>query len=147
MYNKLPTSFYIREDVHQLSKELLGKVLVTKIEGMYTSVIITETEAYQAPEDKASHAYNNRRTPRTELFYYTGGIGYVYLCYGIHNVFNVVTNKENIPHAILIRSLKPIDGIEAMMVRRNKKKFDKTLTIGPGVLSQALGINKLHNKI
>jgi len=120
MYPKLPKSFYIRENVLQLSKELLGKVLVTNIEGIYTSGMITETEAYQAPEDKASHAYNNRRTPRTEIFYNTGGIGYVYLCYGIHYLFNVVTNKENIPHAILIRSLEPIDGIDSMMVRRKK---------------------------
>lgn len=147
MYPKLPKSFYIRENVLQLSKELLGKVLVTNIEGIYTSGMITETEAYQAPEDKASHAYNNRRTPRTEIFYNTGGIGYVYLCYGIHYLFNVVTNKENIPHAILIRSLEPIDGIDSMMVRRKKTKFDKTLTSGPGALSQAMGINKLHNSI
>jgi DNA-3-methyladenine glycosylase len=147
MYSKLPESFYIREDVLQLSKELLGKVLVTNIAGIYTSGMITETEAYRAPEDKASHAYNHRRTPRTEIFYHRGGIGYVYLCYGIHNLFNVVTNQENIPHAILIRSIEPIDGIEAMMIRRKKTKLDKTLTTGPGALSQALGINKLHNKI
>lgn len=147
MYPKLTKSFYTREDVLQLSKELLGKVLVTYIEGMYTSGMITETEAYQAPEDKASHAYNNKRTPRTEVFYNTGGIGYVYLCYGIHNLFNVVTNEESIPHAILIRSIEPIDGIDEMMVRRKKIKYDKTLTTGPGALSQALGINKLHNRI
>ncbi|HSY62930.1 MAG TPA: DNA-3-methyladenine glycosylase [Cytophaga sp.] len=147
MYSKLPESFYIREDVLQLSKELLGKVLVTNIDGMYTSGMITETEAYRAPEDKASHAYNHRRTPRTEIFYHRGGIGYVYLCYGIHNLFNVVTNQESIPHAILIRSLEPVDGIETMMIRRKKTKPDKTLTTGPGALSQALGINKLHNKI
>lgn len=147
MYPKLKKSFYIREDVLELSKELLGKVLVTDIDGMITSGIITETEAYQAPEDKASHAYNNRRTARTEIFYNTGGIGYVYLCYGIHNLFNVVTNKKDVPHAILIRSIEPIDGIDCMMIRRKKTKFDKTLTTGPGALSQALGINKLHNKI
>ena len=147
MQPKLPRSFYLREDVIQLSKELLGKILVTNIDGMLTSGMITETEAYQAPEDKASHAYNNKRTPRTEVFYHRGGVGYVYLCYGIHNLFNVVTNEENIPHAILIRSVEPIDGIEYMMYRRNKTKFDKTLTTGPGALSQALGIHKLHNKI
>jgi len=147
MYFKLPESFYIREDVIQLSKELLGKVLVTYIDGIITSGMITETEAYHAPEDKASHAYNHRRTPRTEVFYNTGGIGYVYLCYGIHNLFNVVTNKENIPHAILIRSVEPLEGIDHMMQRRKKVKLDKTLTAGPGALSQALGINKIHNKV
>jgi len=147
MYSKLPESFYIREDVIQLSKELLGKVLVTHIDGIITSGMITETEAYHAPEDKASHAYNNRRTPRTEVFYNTGGIGYVYLCYGIHNLFNVVTNKQDIPHAILIRAVEPLEGIDHMMQRRKKVKLDKTLTAGPGALSQALGINKIHNKI
>ena len=144
---KLYESFYLRDNVQEISKELLGKVLVTNIDGLFTSGIITETEAYQAPEDKASHAYNNKRTHRTDVFYKRGSIGYVYLCYGIHNLFNVVTNKENVPHAILIRSLEPVDGIDAMMVRRKKTKFDKTLTTGPGALSQALGINKSHNKI
>lgn len=147
MGHKLPASFYLRENVQLISRELLGKVLVSFIDGKYTSGIITETEAYQAPEDKASHAFNNRKTQRTEVFFMEGAIGYVYLCYGIHNLFNVVTNKADIPHAILIRSLEPIDGIDVMMIRRKKIKFDKTLTTGPGALSQAMGINKLHNKI
>jgi DNA-3-methyladenine glycosylase len=145
--NKLPISFYLRENVQQISQELLGKVLVSWIDGKLTSGIITETEAYQAPEDKASHAFNNRKTQRTEVFFMEGGIGYVYLCYGIHHLFNVVTNQKEIPHAILIRSLEPLDGIDVMMSRRKKIKPDKTLTTGPGALSQALGINKLHNKI
>lgn len=143
---KLVTSFYLRENVQLIAQELLGKVLVSFIDGKLTSGMITETEAYQAPEDKASHAFGNRKTERTEAFYMEGGIGYVYLCYGIHYLFNVVTNQKNIPHAILIRSIEPIDGIETMMVRRKKSKFDKTLTAGPGSVSQALGINKIHNK-
>lgn len=147
MYHKLSESFYLRENVQQISIDLLGKVLVTCIDGQYTAGIITETEAYQAPEDKASHAFNNRKTPRTEIFYNKGGIGYVYLCYGIHYLFNVVTNKTDVPHAILIRSVEPLEGIDVMMLRRKKKKLDKTLTAGPGALSQALGITKLHNKI
>ena len=147
MFPKLPESFYLRENVQQISQELLGKVLVTDIDGKYTAGIITETEAYQAPEDKASHAFNNRRTNRTEVFYNRGGVGYVYLCYGIHHLFNVVTNNQHIPHAILIRSIEPLEGIDVMMQRRNKNKLDKTLTSGPGALSQALGITRLHNKI
>ena len=147
MHPKLSESFYLRENVQQISRDLLGKVLVTQIDGYYTAGIITETEAYQAPEDKASHAFNNRRTERTEVFYKRGGIGYVYLCYGIHHLFNVVTNQEHVPHAILIRSLEPLEGIDVMLQRRNKKKPDKTLTAGPGALSQAMGITRLHNKI
>jgi DNA-3-methyladenine glycosylase len=147
MHFKLPASFYTRPDVLQISKDLLGKVLVTDIDGKITSGIITETEAYMAPEDKASHAFNNKRTPRTDAFYNTGGIGYVYLCYGIHHLFNIVTNVENIPHAILIRSAEPLEGIDYMLQRRKKQKIDKTLTTGPGALAQALGITRLHNKI
>lgn len=147
MNSKLSSAFYLRDDVFQISRELLGKVLVTDIDGRITAGVITETEAYHAPEDKASHAYNNKRTPRTEIFYHTGGIGYVYLCYGIHHLFNVVTNSADIPHAILIRSVEPLEGIEHMMQRRKKTKLDKTLTAGPGALSQALGINKIHNRI
>ncbi|MGN6647665.1 MAG: DNA-3-methyladenine glycosylase [Cytophaga sp.] len=147
MHSKLQASFYTRADVLQISKDLLGKVLVTAIDGKVTSGIITETEAYMAPEDKASHAFNNKRTPRTDAFYNTGGIGYVYLCYGIHHLFNIVTNVEEIPHAILIRSVEPLEGIDYMLQRRKKQKVDKTLTTGPGALAQALGITKLHNKI
>jgi DNA-3-methyladenine glycosylase len=144
---KLDESFYLRDDVFQISKDLLGKVLVTDIDGEITSGIITETEAYMAPEDKASHAYNNKKTARTKVFYSKGGIGYVYLCYGIHHLFNIVTNLKDIPHAILIRSIQPVEGIEVMMKRRRKSSIDKTLTSGPGSVSQALGISKVHNEI
>src|SRR5690349_17324323 len=101
---KLSREFYLREDVVRISKELLGKYLFTFIDGKLTGGIITETEAYKAPEDKASHAYGGRRTERTEIFYSEGGVSYVYLCYGIHHLFNVVTNQKDIPHAILIRA-------------------------------------------
>jgi DNA-3-methyladenine glycosylase len=144
---KLNESFYLRNDVLQISKDLLGKVLVTDIDGEITSGIITETEAYMAPEDKASHAYNNKKTERTKVFYCKGGIGYVYLCYGIHHLFNIITNVKDIPHAILIRSIQPLEGIEVMMKRRRKSSIDKTLTSGPGAVSQALGISKVHNEI
>ena len=107
---KLPTSFYIRTDVVQISKELLGKALCTKIDGRITKVTITETEAYAGEIDKASHAYGGRRTRRTEPLYGTGGRAYVYLCYGIHHLFNVVSNVEGVPHAILIRAGRPLLG-------------------------------------
>jgi DNA-3-methyladenine glycosylase len=138
--SKLPDDFYQREDVLVISRELLGKVLCTNFYGKLTSGIIVETEAYAGVTDKASHAYGGRRTKRTETMYAKGGSAYVYLCYGIHHLFNIVTNKENIPHAVLIRAIEPQDGLKVMLERRNKKEMDHTLTAGPGSLTQALGI-------
>jgi len=138
--SKLPVDFYQGDDVLLISRELLGKVLCTNFHGKLTSGIIVETEAYAGVTDKASHAYGGRRTKRTETMYAKGGSAYVYLCYGIHQLFNIVTNKENIPHAVLIRAIQPRDGIEIMLQRRNKKKIDHTLTSGPGSLTRALGI-------
>jgi DNA-3-methyladenine glycosylase len=138
--SKLPADFYQREDVLLISRELLGKVLCTNFHDKLTSGIIVETEAYAGVTDKASHAYGGRRTKRTETMYAKGGSAYVYLCYGIHHLFNIVTNKENIPHAVLIRAIQPQDGIEIMLQRRNKKKVDQSLTAGPGSLTRALGI-------
>src|ERR1700744_5507535 len=122
MVSKLKRSFYTRPNVVAISKELLGKFLVTKIARKLTSGIITETEAYEGHIDKASHAYNGRRTNRTEIMYGQGGTAYVYLIYGIHHLFNVVTNKKETPHAVLIRAIEPVEGIEVMMARRNKLK-------------------------
>jgi DNA-3-methyladenine glycosylase len=144
---KLTRKFYLRENVLTISKELLGKFLYTNFNGQLTGGMITETEAYKAPEDKASHAYGGRRTERSSIFYERGGITYVYLCYGIHNLFNVVTNEKEIPHAILIRAIEPTEGIEYMLERRKKTKISPVLTCGPGSMSQALGIGKHHNKI
>jgi DNA-3-methyladenine glycosylase len=141
----LSDSFYQRNDVVNIAKELLGKLLVTEVEGIVTSGKIVETEAYAGITDKASHAFGNRRTARTETMYAKGGIAYVYLCYGIHHLFNVVTNKNDIPHAVLIRAIEPMEGIDKMIDRRKKKKFDYTLTAGPGSMSEALGIKTLHN--
>lgn len=141
---KLQPSFYRRRNVVKIAQELLGKVLVSRFNGLYTSGIIVETEAYAGAVDKASHAYGNRRTKRTEVMYSNGGTAYVYLCYGIHHLFNVVTNTVDIPHAILIRAIEPLDGLEYMLKRRQKKKLDPTLTSGPGALSMALGIHTRH---
>src|SRR5436190_23382275 len=101
---KLPRSFYTRPDVVRIAKELLGKYLFTNIDGIFTGGIITETEAYAGVEDRASHAFGGRRTARNEVMYAKGGTAYVYLCYGIHSLFNVVTNEKEIPHAVLIRA-------------------------------------------
>ena len=138
--SKLPTKFYERGDVLAISKELLGKVLYTQFDDNLTSGIIVETEAYAGETDRASHAYGGKRTQRTEIMYASGGTAYIYLCYGIHHLFNVVTNFEGIPHAVLIRAIEPKDGIEIMLQRRNKKTVNQSLTAGPGALTQALGI-------
>lgn len=121
--SKLKKDFYLQQDVVMIARELLGKLLVTKFNGHITSGIITETEAYNGVVDKASHAYGNRRTKRTEIMYHRGGVAYVYLCYGIHSLFNVVTNEKDIPHAVLIRSVKPVDGIKWMQQRRDGRKI------------------------
>lgn len=145
---RLTQSFYQNTDVMQVAKDLLGKELYTNINGKITSGIITETEAYNGITDRASHAYGGRFTPRTKTMYSQGGIAYVYLCYGIHHLFNVVTNIEGIPHAVLIRNIKPKKGIDTILERRNKKRLDKTISTGPGTLSQALCITtQKHNGV
>jgi DNA-3-methyladenine glycosylase len=140
----LPDSFYQRKDVVKIAKELIGKVLVTNFNGEITSGIIVETEAYAGAADKASHAFGNRRTNRTEVMFAHGGVAYVYLCYGIHHLFNVVTNVEHVPHAILIRAVEPLEGIELMLERRKKEKLLPNLTAGPGAMSEALGVKTKH---
>ena len=141
---KLSRDFYLRDNVVAISNDLLGKVLCTQINGDLTKSIITETEAYAGVTDKASHAYGNRRTKRTEPMFGEGGTAYVYLCYGIHYLFNVVTNTNDIPHAILIRAGIPLTGTEIMLQRRKKEQVDKTLLGGPGSLAKALGITTEH---
>ncbi len=141
---KLPASFYQRSNVLSIAKELLGKLLVTKFNDQLTSGRIVETEAYNGIIDKASHAFSGRRTNRTEVMYGAGGIAYVYLCYGIHHLFNVVTNDHGTPHAVLIRGIEPVQGSELMLERMGKAKFDNTVGRGPGNVSRALGILTSH---
>lgn len=141
---KLPLSFYQREDVVLIAKELLGKVLVTRFNGITTAGRIVETEAYNGIIDRASHAFGGRRTPRTEIMYSKGGTAYVYLCYGIHHLFNVVTNSKDIPHAVLIRGIVPLKGIDVMLERSNKTALTKKTGIGPGNVSKLLGIHTNH---
>ena len=145
MKNRIGKSFYLDKNVVVLAKKLLGKKLCTNFHGQFTSGIIIETEAYAGEIDKASHAYGGKKTERTKIMFEEGGTVYVYLCYGIHHLFNIVTNKKGIPHAILIRAIKPVDGIEIMMERRKKYKIDKTFSGGPGTVAQALGIQTRHS--
>ncbi len=137
----LKPEFYLRNDVVAIARDLLGKVLVTVKNGALTSGIITETEAYQGVTDRASHASGGRYTRRTEVMFRTGGTAYVYLCYGIHSLFNVVTNREGIPHAVLIRSIIPYQGTDLMLKRTGKRKVNKDIGNGPGKVSKLLGIH------
>lgn len=142
MAKPLPLSYYQNDDVVFLAKDVIGKKICTNIHGQFTSAIITETEAYCGRNDKACHANNGKRTNRTEVMFQQGGKAYVYLCYGIHNLFNITTNIDGLADAILVRAVQPLEGKEIMLQRRNKTVFDKTLTSGPGVLSKALGIDR-----
>jgi len=137
----LPRQFYLRADVVEIARDLLGKYLCTEINGVVSSGMITETEAYGAVTDKASHAYGGRRTPRTEIMYRQGGTAYVYLCYGMHSLFNVVTNAVEIPHAVLIRGIRPVEGIDAMLSRIGKTMISQLKGTGPGIVTKLLGIH------
>jgi len=137
---KIPLGFYQRGNVQEIAEDLLGCFLCTNMGGRICKGKIVETEAYAGVVDKASHAYGGRRTDRTQVMYASGGVAYVYLCYGIHHLFNVVTNKAGHPHAVLIRALEPYEGIEEMAYRRDLTTIDFRLTNGPGVLTQAMGI-------
>lgn len=140
---RLDRNFFEREDVLAISKALLGKFLVSKIGGQYSSGMIVETEAYRAPDDKACHAYNNRLTNRTRTMFGNPGHAYIYLCYGIHHLFNVVTAPKGIAHAILVRAIEPVDNIDLMLIRRGFNQLKPQLTAGPGVMTKALGITTL----
>lgn len=142
---KLPLNFYERTDVVEIAKDLLGKVLVTNFDACVTSGRIVETEAYRALVDKASHSFAGKRTNRNEHMYAHAGTAYVYICYGMHQMFNVVTNEKNIPDAILVRALEPLQGIDTMLTRTRKPTLDKTLTRGPGNVGKAMGISKAHS--
>lgn len=138
--NMLDRTFYLDEDVVKISRNLLGKVLYTFIGNKVTAGKIVETEAYCGIRDRASHAYPNRKTRRNAIMFEEGGVAYVYLIYGIHYLFNVVTSAKGIPNAVLIRALEPIKGIDIMMERRNKTGINR-ITSGPGSLSLAMGID------
>lgn len=135
----------MRTDVTDIARDLLGKILFTRQNGWITGGLITETEAYDGPWDKASHAYGNRRTARTEIMFQKGGRAYVYLCYGMHHLFNVVTGEKGVPQAVLIRSVRPLIGLEHMLYRRKSSEIKPSLSNGPGKLCQALGINISFN--
>jgi DNA-3-methyladenine glycosylase len=140
---RIKRSFYRNDDVVDIARALLGKVLVSNTGGKRTAGIITETEAYAGIGDRASHAFGGRRTARNEVMYGDGGVAYVYLCYGIHHLFNVVTHTRDTPHAVLVRAIHPLEGTDVMAKRRGRGS--RLTTNGPGTLTQALGISTAHN--
>jgi DNA-3-methyladenine glycosylase len=144
---KLPESFYLNSDVLHLSRNLIGKYLFTCIDSITTGGYIVETEAYNGIIDRASHSFGNKITPRTKTMFMQGGIAYVYLCYGIHEMFNVVTSVEGQPHAILIRAIQPTEGVDEMLLRRNMNTLKPNITSGPGSVAKALGISRNINAI
>ncbi len=143
-YTILERDVFLNNDILFLSKFLLGKYLISKIDNIPCVSKIVETEAYRAPDDKGSHAYGNKLTNRTATLFKEGGISYVYLCYGLHNMLNVVSAPEGNAHAILIRAVEAVSGLKIMQCRRNGIS-SYNMTNGPGKLCQALGINRNHD--
>ena len=144
---KLPLSFYNRKDVLTIAREMLGKVVYTNIDGQITSGRIVETEGYVGTIDKASHAFGGRRTPKNEHMYHGAGTAYIYVCYGMHQMLNIVTNEEDMPDAVLIRAIEPIMGWDIMAQRTGKNESDPTITRGPGNVGKALGVHKRYSGI
>ena len=142
---KIPLSFYARKNVVAIAKDLIGKIIVTNFDNNITSGRIVETEAYVAVTDKASHSFGGKRTVRNEHMYAAAGTAYVYICFGLHQMMNIVTNDKDIPDAVLIRAVEPMKGIDIMLKRTGKITLDKTLTRGPGNVGKALGIFKHHS--
>lgn len=142
---RLDRTFFSNPDVVEIAEALLGKFICTKIDGLYCEAMITETEAYAGNNDKACHAHLGRYTKRTATMYEEGGTAYIYLCYGIHHLFNIVTNRGGNADAVLIRAIEPVEGTDFMLKRRNAKILKPSLFSGPGKLTKALGINKSFN--
>lgn len=140
---KLPRDFYAR-DAQAVVKDLLGKVLVTRLPEGEASGIIVECEAYLGTTDKAAHSFSGRRTKRNEVLFGPPGHAYVYLIYGMYHCFNVVVGEKENPQAVLVRALEPLSGLE-LMAERRKNAEKKLLTSGPGRLAQALGITRELN--
>jgi len=141
----LAPSFYQRDDVLAISKELLGKHIYTSFDGIITGGVIVETEAYRAPDDKACHAYGNKLTERTKTMFLEGGTLYVYISYGMHRMINVVTSTNGKAHAILVRAVEPIKGIDKILQRRQHDELKYNTMNGPGKSAMALGVEECHD--
>ncbi len=133
------------DDVVAQARGLLGVHITTRVDGQLTTGRIVETEAYRGRDDKAAHSYNYKRTARTEVFFGAAGHAYVYLCYGIHRMFNIIVGPVGEPNAILIRAIEPVAGIATMLARRQLDQVERRVGGGPGLVCQALGIELQHN--
>ncbi len=147
----LPVSFFSR-DTLEVSRDLLGKILVVRSEAQLgkddriitTVARIVETEAYQG-DDPASHSARGE-TPRSSVMFGDPGVAYVYFIYGMYEMLNFVTGPKGFPGAVLIRAVEPLSGEEAMFQRRKRVRSRLDLTRGPGRLCQAMGIRMDHNR-
>lgn len=144
---KLEKNYFLSDDVVKIARDLIGKHLFVNLDGVVCGGYITETEAYEGATDKASHAYQNRRTNRTEVMFMQGGRTYVYLCYGMHALLNFVTAGQDVPHAVLIRGFWPTHGLDTILSRIGKQVAKSSLFDGPGKLTKALGIKTIHNDL
>lgn len=140
-------SDFSKRDVLQMAEDLIGCLLVSSIDGYHVSGKIVETEAYRGRDDKACHAFGYKKTKRTSTMFLSAGHSYVYLCYGIHHLFNIVASEEGEPDAVLIRAVEPVSGLDKMMQRRGFSILKPQLTAGPGVLSKAMGIDQKINAL
>lgn len=143
--NRLQKSYFLQHDVLAIARDLLGKYVFTQKEGQLAGGVISEVEAYKGMEDRASHAFGGRRTRRNEMMYHEGGVVYMYLCYGMHNMLNIVTNVEDVPDAILIRGIIPTHGEELMLRRTRKNAITPAIGSGPGKVSKLLGLTVADN--
>lgn len=141
--------FYLRDGL-EVARDLLGKIIVREIDEEKFYFKIVETEAYLGPEDKGAHSYGGKVTPRTKPIFDEGGITYIYLIYGMYYCLNIVANKENVPHCVLIRAVEPLNEKAITFSKANrpiKSKKLQDLTNGPGKLCKALKIDKGLNEI
>ena len=150
---RLARDFYAR-DALCVANDLLGKLIVRKLDGQVLSAMIVETEAYMGVDDKAAHFFGGRRTPRVEVIYGEPGFSYVFFVYGMHYCLNIVTGSKGVPQAVLIRAAQPVDGLEQMARNRYGiayaqlgKRQQAQLTNGPGKLCQAMGIDRAYNGV
>lgn len=143
----LPKAFYLNDNVIEIAQSLVGKILFTNIQNKITYGRIVETEAYRGKDDKGCHSFQHGKTSRTEAMFEAGGVAYVYVCYGMHNMINVVTNKTDSADAVLIRAIEPLEGIDVMMDRRGRSFRTYHLSGGPGKVCQCLGITKDQNML